>query len=230
MASVLTAIQQAEAESRTRRAAIENGARTILGKWGAVIDTYRGVIPASIVAVRAQIESAGNPKAGPTAQGERGLLMLWPATQTTYGVKDPTDPKENLRGGLLHWRNQLNNMLKALPGYLSERNRDFWTITQLYTMIGGGATKALLTAAKVQPGREYQDLVAWLKRTGESLENYRGNFGTQSAATVARRIIYAGFMTDVAASIGGLTSALPWLVVLVGGGWLIWKRYFKGRG
>jgi len=229
MSGVIAAINLAEAEKTTKASSVVNGAKTILSKWGNIIDTYRGIIPASVVAVRSQIESSGNPKAGPTSQGEVGLLMLWPSTQSTYGVTDPTDPAQNLRGGLLHWLSQLKSMQSALPGYLTSQNYDYWAITQLYTMIGGGATKAVLKAAKVRPGSEYQDLVAWLKQIGEGLESYRSSFGTQSAASVARRIIYAGNMTNWASTIGGLSlgaGGLGTLLLVVGIGYLIyrWKR------
>jgi len=224
MSGVVAAINLAETEKASRAASVVNGAKTILSKWGDIIDTYRGIIPASVVAVRSQIESSGNPKAGPTSQGEVGLLMLWPSTQSTYGVTDATDPAQNLRGGLLHWLSQLNAMQNALPGYLTSKNTDYWAITQLYTMIGGGATKAVLKAAKVRQGSEYQDLVSWLKQVGEGLENYRSSFGTQSAASVARRIIYAGNMTDWASTIGGLGSGIGMLLLIAGIGYLIYRR------
>jgi len=223
MAGVIAAINKAEAERTSKAASVEAGARHILAMWGDIINTYRGIIPASVVAVRSQIESNGNPKAGPTSQGERGLLMLWPATQQTYGVTDPTDPAQNLRGGLLHWLSQLKSMQKALPGLLTQANDDFWAITQLYTMIGGGATKAVLKAANVRAGSEYRDLVNWLKSIGEGLESYSGSFGTQSAASVARRIIYAGNMTDWARSIGGLGGGIGILLLVAGIGYLIYR-------
>lgn len=225
MSGVIDAINKAEAEKASRAASVVSGAKAILSKWGSIIDTYRGIIPASVVAVRSQIESGGNPKAGPTANGEVGLLMLWPSTQSTYGVTDATDPAQNLRGGLLHWLSQLSAMQAALPGYLTSQNRDYWAITQLYTMIGGGATKAVLKAAKVRQGSEYRDLVSWLKQIGEGLENYRSSFGSQSAASVARRIIYAGNMTDWASSIGGLGGfGIAGLLIAAGIGYLIYRR------
>jgi len=204
MSGVLAAIAKAEAQRTSRAASVEKGARLILSKWGGTIDAYRSYIPASVVAVRSQVESSGKPSAGPTSQGERGLLMLWPSTQQKYGVTDATNPQQNLRAGILHWLTELGRMQSKLPGLLTSHNTDFWAITQLYTAIGGGATPYLLKVAGVRPGREYRDLVAWLKRTGEGLEAHRSRFGSQSAASVARRIIVAGNMTSWASSIGGL--------------------------
>lgn len=225
--AVLDAIGKAEAEKSTV-ASIVAGARTVLQKYGALIDQYRGPIPASVVAVRIWIETRGNPNAGPTAQGEKGLLQIWPATATKYGVTNAYDPAQNLRAGLLHWNAELVRMQSKMSGYLTSMGYDFWAISQLYTMIGGGATPYLLGVAGVRPGSEYSDLVTWLKSKGDNLSSYAGHFGTQSAATVARRIVYAGTMTDAAAAIGGVGNG--GLLILMGlalaAGFLV-KRYWE---
>jgi len=224
MAGVVAAIAQAEAERVSRAAAIEKGAKTILAKWGPIIEQWRGPIPAGAVAVRIQVESGGNPKSGPTPEGEVGLLQLWPATQAKYGVTDATDPAQNIRAGLLHWRSELAAMKSKLPGLFPYMNDDFLASLQLYTAIGGGATPYLLKTAGVRPGSEYRDLVAWLKQVGEGLENYRSNFGTQSAAKVARRIIYAGNMTAWAGPLA--TGGLVTILAIAGIAYLIyrWRR------
>lgn len=223
MSGVLAAIKTAEAQRESRRAAAVKGAKAILAKWPDTINAYRSYIPASVIAVRSQIESSGNPKAGPTSQGERGLLMLWPATQQKYNVTDATNPQQNLRAGILHWLTELGRMKTKLPGLLTSHNYDFWAITQLYTAIGGGATPYLLKVAGVRPGSEYRDLVAWLKQVGEGLEKHRSRFGTQSAASVARRIIVAGNMTDWASDIGGLGGGLGLVVAAAGIAYLIYR-------
>lgn len=213
MAGVLAAIKKAEAESASRLASTEAGARRVLAKYGSIIDRYRGDIPASMVATRIQRESSGNPKARVSSTGEAGLLMLWKPTQEKYNVTNPYDPAQNIRGGLLHWQTELGRMRSKLPGLFPSRNLDYFAIGQLYTSIGGGATPYLLKKAGVRPGHEYSDLVAWLKQTGEGLEKYRPYFGTQSAALVARRIITAGFMTQVADRIGGLGNGGLFIVL-----------------
>lgn len=45
-----------------------------------------------------QIESAGDPKAESPA-GAKGLMQLMPAMAKAFGVDDPFDPEENVRGG-----------------------------------------------------------------------------------------------------------------------------------
>lgn len=221
MAGVVAAIAKAEAERRSRAAAIERGAKVILARWGGLINRWRGPIPAEAVAVRIQLESGGNPKAGPTAQGERGLLQIWPKTAERYGVTDPFDPAQNIRAGLLHWRAELDNMRSKLPGLFPYVNDDFLACLQLYTAIGPGATPYLLKTAGVRAGREYRDLVSWLKRQGEGLEAYRPYFGTQSAAKVARRIIYAGNMTAWAKPLAG--AGLGLVLAAAGIAYLIYR-------
>jgi soluble lytic murein transglycosylase-like protein len=48
-----------------------------------------------------QAESAYNPDAV-SHKGAIGLMQLMPATAVQYGVKDPRDPRENVRGGATH--------------------------------------------------------------------------------------------------------------------------------
>jgi hypothetical protein len=221
MAGVVAAIGKAEAERASRAAAIEKGAKAILERWGPIINQWRGPIPAEAVAVRIQVESGGNPKAGPTKQGERGLLQIWPKTAEKYGVTDPFDPAQNIRAGLLHWRAELARMKGKLPGLFPSVNDDFLAALQLYTAIGSGATPYLLKTAGVRPGSEYSDLVNWLKQTGEGLEAHRSYFGTQSAASVARRIIYAGNMTAWAKPLGG--AGLGLVLAAAGIAYLIYR-------
>lgn len=57
----------------------------------------KGVSPALILAVIA-VESSGQHDASSRA-GAQGLMQLMPETAATYGVADPLDPAQNIRGG-----------------------------------------------------------------------------------------------------------------------------------
>ena len=73
-----------------------------------------GLDPSLALAV-AQIESAFNPAAVSPA-GATGLFQLMPATATSLGVTDPTDPTQNIQGGLSY----LQQLLQQYGGDVSE--------------------------------------------------------------------------------------------------------------
>lgn len=77
------------------------------------------VDPALVKAV-VHAESGFNPHAV-SVKGASGLMQLMPDTADRYGIKDVFDPKQNLRGGVLHLRRLLkkykNNHTLALAAY-----------------------------------------------------------------------------------------------------------------
>jgi hypothetical protein len=79
----------------------------------------QGVRPALVKAVM-QVESAFNPFAR-SPKGALGLMQLMPATIQRYLVKNPFDPRENIRGGVAYLRHLLdryeNNEELALAAY-----------------------------------------------------------------------------------------------------------------
>lgn len=60
--------------------------------------TPKGEIDPALIQAIIQTESAGNPKAISPA-GAKGLMQLMPAMAKAFGVTDPFDPEENVRGG-----------------------------------------------------------------------------------------------------------------------------------
>ncbi len=65
-------------------------------------------------------ESAYNPQAV-SPKGAHGLMQLMPMTSARYGVRDPFDPAENIRGGAAYLRDLLDlfdqDVKLALAGY-----------------------------------------------------------------------------------------------------------------
>ena len=79
----------------------------------------QGVRPELVKAVM-QVESAFNPSAR-SPKGALGLMQLMPATIQRYLVKNPFDPRENIRAGVAYLRHLLdryeNNEQLALAAY-----------------------------------------------------------------------------------------------------------------
>jgi soluble lytic murein transglycosylase-like protein len=77
-------------------------------------------VRADLVRAVVQVESAFNPYAK-SPKGALGLMQLMPATIEQYGVKNPFDAGENLRGGVAYLRDLLdryqNNEQLALAAY-----------------------------------------------------------------------------------------------------------------
>lgn len=93
-----------------------------VGKFNNIINKYAkefDVDPIFFSAMIAQ-ESAGNPNAISSA-GAKGLTQLMPNTGKDYGVIDPFDPDQNIKGGMIHLKRLLNiykgDKEKALAAY-----------------------------------------------------------------------------------------------------------------
>jgi soluble lytic murein transglycosylase-like protein len=114
------------AEAHAEHAAAATAAR---GDWRQRAAAYSGMIdqaartgavhPALVRAVVA-VESAFDAKAVSRA-GAQGLMQLLPSTARRYGVGNPFDPEQNLRGGVRYLGDLLkryhNNLELALAAY-----------------------------------------------------------------------------------------------------------------
>jgi len=79
-----------------------------------------GMEPALVKAV-VHAESSFNPKAVSSA-GAMGLMQLMPKTAADLGLKDPFNPKENVRGGIRYLRTLLGIFNNDLPLALAAYN------------------------------------------------------------------------------------------------------------
>lgn len=101
--------------------------RRLAQKYGADIQNgtrNKRVSPAFVLAVIG-VESAGNPKAVSSA-GATGLMQLIPATAKRFGVREATDPSQNIAGGAAYLDWLLSEFgqdpLLALAGYNAGEN------------------------------------------------------------------------------------------------------------
>lgn len=85
----------------------------------AAIEKYPNV-PSNLVAAMMNVESANNPHAV-SSKGARGLMQLMPKTATELGVADPTNPAQNIEGGVKYISQLLDkyqgDVNKALAAY-----------------------------------------------------------------------------------------------------------------
>jgi hypothetical protein len=201
MGKIRTAILDAKKQFAPDMLA-ERCQQNVVDKYWDTIKAAAGFLPPSLVAVRIDVETRGNAKVGPhPTTGEVGLLQLWPETWAKCGMKtsmEAYDPEKNIKCGCAHWRDVVRAFRAQFPTLFPVTNASFWTTAQLATMIGRGALNRLLTASKAAPGREFEDISAWIWEVDEGLEKSSSWFGTQSAELVARRVTAAGCMTQAA--------------------------------
>jgi soluble lytic murein transglycosylase-like protein len=103
---------------RTTRQAIRGRS----SEYDALIEEHAADHGVDVGLVRAviQAESAFNPRAR-SVKGAMGLMQLMPATAAQYGVDNPYDPAQNIRGGVAYLRSLLTkysgNQELALAAY-----------------------------------------------------------------------------------------------------------------
>ncbi|HIE56573.1 MAG TPA: lytic transglycosylase [Chromatiaceae bacterium] len=93
--------------------------RELIETWVKLLAPEYDLTPELVVSV-IEAESNFNPRAR-SHKGALGLMQLIPATARRFGVEDPLDPLQNLRGGMAYLRWLLDyfngNVPLALAGY-----------------------------------------------------------------------------------------------------------------
>jgi soluble lytic murein transglycosylase-like protein len=98
--------RKARSTIRTTRAASGTDSA---GRYEALIERHarRQHLDPDLVRAVIQVESGFDAHAR-SSQGAEGLMQLMPATAADYGVRDPYDPAENIRGGTAYLRDLLD--------------------------------------------------------------------------------------------------------------------------
>jgi soluble lytic murein transglycosylase-like protein len=126
-----------------------------------------GLHPDLVYAVAA-VESSFDPRAT-SEKGAQGLMQLMPETADRFGVRDPFDPRQNVRGGTLFLRHLLDlfdgDLRLALAAYNAGEN-------------------VVLAMRKVPPYEETRTYVSKvLKRFGLGRTPYLDRAGAANPAT-----------------------------------------------
>ena len=150
-------------------------------RFDALIEHYAAHYRVDPVLVRAviQVESDFNPACVSKA-GAQGLMQLMPGTAKRYGVKDPHDPAQNIRGGVHYLRDLLEMFRDDLTRTLAAYN---------------AGENAVIRYGGVPP---YSETITYVKR---ALTVYYGRPHHDQAVTFAGR-------RETATLRGGFTSRM----------------------
>jgi soluble lytic murein transglycosylase-like protein len=122
MARALAALDSGEGAAPRLQSLQDIAARYGRDILGATVGT--DVSPALVVALIA-VESSGR-AAAESAAGAQGLMQLIPDTAARFGVDDPTDPAQNIKGGVAYLAWLLKHFdrdpILALAGYNAGEN------------------------------------------------------------------------------------------------------------
>lgn len=157
-----------------------------------------GVPPELAIAV-AQQESGGNPKAVSPA-GAIGVMQLMPATAASLGVTDPTDPTQNINGGVLY-----------LSQLLAQFNGDPQLALAAYNWGPGNVSK-----------NGYSNWPAETQNYVSSIWSQVSDLFTAAAAPATADISVDDSGDDVMTLDSGGISQGEMLAIVAGGGLIFW--------
>jgi hypothetical protein len=112
--------------SMEREAAVSPPVETLeddSSEYDRIIRHYADLYDVEAALVKAVIRAeSGFDRMAVSPKGARGLMQLMPKTLRLYGVRNPYDPHENIRGGVRHLRTLLDRYRNNLPHVLAAYN------------------------------------------------------------------------------------------------------------
>lgn len=188
-------------------------AQSIYGQLGPWIDRYHGGIPAGVLASYILHESGGNFAApGDPTLGEVGYLQVAAYVPPLFGydASARTDPESNIAIGVLEYEMEAVYWMLAVPEALLGTD-DSWKLARLAFAVGRGGSHQLAAAASaalggLTTGDVYHDIVKYVQSSGGM------PLGSQSAATVTKRVVDIDRQWAIGQAVGGGVSGPPILI------------------
>jgi len=103
-------------EARARAIRTPEAIREVIGRTSSQFNVDPKLVDAMV-----RVESGYDPKAL-SPKGAQGLMQLIPATAVRFGVQDPFDPAENVRGGVSYLNELLTQFNGSVPLTLAAYN------------------------------------------------------------------------------------------------------------
>jgi soluble lytic murein transglycosylase-like protein len=171
-------------------------------------------VPVDLLKRIAQVESKMNPNAV-SGQGAVGLMQLMPSNNASLGVKDATDPRQNIMGGAKLFKQYLNaaggDVRTALMMYHGGYDRSGWgPKTRAYPdlVMGVGSGSMGESRAKMQLRQVQQSIADYLHVPLEQIQRGGVNRGDAAFASSQVQAGIANHIYDLERqrAIGGLPA------------------------
>jgi hypothetical protein len=166
-------------------------ARSLLAKFRAWIDKYRGGMPAGWMAAMMGHESGGNFVAGDATLGEVGYYQIAAYVPPLFGYPASArlDPETNVALASLEYGMEAALWATAYPQQVRLGSSDSWKLARLSFAVGRAGSRTLATMAQaangghLTPGNVYGDIARWAAASGGV------PLGSQSADKVRQRVL-----------------------------------------
>jgi hypothetical protein len=189
-------------------------ARSLLDTYGAWINKYRGGMPAGWMASIMLHESGGNfASPGDQSLGEVGFYQIAAYVPPLFGLpaEARNDPESNVAIASLEYALESVYWMLAFPDVVSLGTGDAWRLARLAFAVGRSGSHLLASLAAsafggLTSGDVYGDIVRFV------LASEGVPLGSQSAATVAKRVVDISRQWSIGQDAGSGAPGPPTLI------------------